>query len=173
MLHSVSTHHSLTLAKLIFVMLAGGGMLANAKTEDTMTLGEHIILGGLLIQIVFFAFFMLVTYIFHRRITRVPTPTSLSIDTPWQRFLYVLYAASILIMVRSIFRVAEYADGYSGTLQSTEIYIYVFDASLMFLVALLFIMWHPSSVITTPSEEPILFLEPSGYMDSYQMATRK
>ncbi|CAG9983982.1 unnamed protein product [Clonostachys byssicola] len=125
----------------------GGGMLAKAKTQSDMSMGENIIMGGLFIQIIFFGFFIVVTYIFHRRIVLSPTPASRSIGVPWPQFLYVMYAASVLIMVRSIFRVAEYAGGYSGPLQSSEAYIYIFDATLMFVVAVLFGIWHPGSMM--------------------------
>lgn len=121
------------------VQSGGGGMLANAKSASTINLGENIILAGLIIQILFFGVFMIVTVVVHRRIagfaTRRPT------------FFYVLYAVSAFIMVRSIFRVAEYAGGSTGTLQSSEVYIYIFDATLMFCVAVLFAVYHPSKVM--------------------------
>lgn len=130
-------------------------MLANAKTKSAIDLGENIITGGLIFQVIFFGFFMIVTCVFHRRIMRAPTPTSLTIDLPWQRFLYVLYAASILIMVRSVFRVAEFAGGSSGSLQLSESYIYIFDATLMFITSGLFIIWHPGSIVVTESKGSI------------------
>ncbi|CAI6094412.1 unnamed protein product [Clonostachys chloroleuca] len=126
----------------------GGGMLAKAKTQADMSIGENIIIGGLFIQIVFFGFFIVATYISHRRIVLSPTPTSRSIGVPWPRFLHVMYVASVLIMVRSIFRVAEYAGGYYCPLQLSEAYIYIFDATLMFAVAVLFGVWHPGSMMT-------------------------
>lgn len=123
-------------------------MLAKAKTQADMSIGENIIIGGLFIQIIFFGFFIVATYISHRRIVLSPTPTSRSIGVPWPRFLHVMYAASVLIMVRSIFRVAEYAGGYYSPLQLSEAYIYIFDATLMFAVAVLFGVWHPGSMMT-------------------------
>ncbi|CAG9952351.1 unnamed protein product [Clonostachys rosea f. rosea IK726] len=142
----------------------GGGMLAKAKTQADMSMGENIIMGGLFIQIIFFGFFIVVTYIFHRRIVLSPTPTSRSIGIPWRRFLYVMYAASVLIMVRSIFRVAEYAGGYSGPLQSSEAYIYIFDATLMFIVAALFGVWHPGSMMTAKEKGAIPLSDGDGNM---------
>jgi hypothetical protein len=119
----------------------GGGILAQAKTASNLSLGENVILAGLLIQILFFGVFMVVTIVVHRRIagfaTRRPT------------FFYALYAVSALVMVRSIFRVAEYAGGSTGTLQSSEVYIYIFDATLMLGVAILFGVYHPSKVMDT------------------------
>ncbi|KAH7141253.1 RTA1 like protein-domain-containing protein [Dactylonectria estremocensis] len=125
----------------------GGGMLAKAKSSDDVKMGENIIIGGLGIQIIFFGFFMVVTLVFHRRINARPTPKSYELAVPWRKLLYVLYATSFFILVRSTFRVAEYVTGSDGELQSTEYWIYIFDATLMALVALLFNWFHPSRVV--------------------------
>ena len=65
---------------------------------------------------------------------------------PWKRHLYNLYFASTLIMIRSIFRVAEYIQGNAGYLLSHEVFLYVFDAVLMLLVMVSFNWIHPSQV---------------------------
>lgn len=127
-------------------------MLAQAKTKSAQDLGEKVIIGGLGIQIVFFGFFMFVTVIFHRRMLANPTPRSLSIVAPWKLYIMVLYTASVFIMIRSVFRIAEYITGSDGALQSTEVYIYVFDASLMFIVVVLFNVYHPSRIIANQHE---------------------
>ncbi|CEI65955.1 hypothetical protein FVEN_g4629 [Fusarium venenatum] len=126
---------------------AGGGMLATAKDKDAVKKGENIIVGGLIIQILFFGFFMVVTLIFHVRINRNPTQKSLEIVTPWKKLLFVLYAASLSILVRSVFRVAEYVMGKDSALQSQEFWIYIFDALLMSLVVVSLNWFHPSRVI--------------------------
>ncbi|KAF9873744.1 rta1 domain-containing protein [Colletotrichum karsti] len=130
-----------------FAQSGGGGMLATAKDRDSVKKGENIIVGGLGIQIVFFGFFMVVTLVFHMRLSRNPTPKTYSLDTPWKGLLWVLYASSLLIMVRSIFRVAEYVEGKESELQAKEMYIYIFDALLMGITVLLFNWFHPSRVI--------------------------
>ena len=43
----------------------------------------------------------------------------------------VLYVASGLIFVRSLFRLIEYIEGNDGVLLSSEVYLYIFDALLM------------------------------------------
>ncbi|KAM0199394.1 hypothetical protein ACHAPA_009694 [Fusarium lateritium] len=126
---------------------AGGGMLATAKDRDAVKRGENIIVGGLGIQIIFFGFFMIVTLIFHLRINRNPTQKSQEISTPWKKLLFVLYAASLSILVRSVFRVAEYVMGKDSDLQSKEFYIYIFDALLMTIVVVSLNWFHPSRVI--------------------------
>ncbi|KAF2187906.1 RTA1-domain-containing protein [Zopfia rhizophila CBS 207.26] len=76
-----------------------------------------------------------------------PTLSQLNIhELPWIRHIYVLYAASALIMVRSVFRVIEYLMGNNGPLLRKEVYLYIFDAALMFLVMVLFNWVHPSQV---------------------------
>jgi hypothetical protein len=147
-------------------------------TLDSLHLGERIIIGGLFVQLIFFAFFIVVAGIFHYRLVKdqpiqnrytpsslfrsrkhrqissasstVPMSallprTSLS-DLPWQRHLFNLYFTSALIMIRSIFRVVEYIGGNAGYLLSHEVFLYVFDATLMFFVMVSFNWVHPSRV---------------------------
>lgn len=84
--------------------MAAGGL-------DSMTLGENVIIGGLVVQILFFTCFVVTAGIFHARLVRVPTGKSMQVYTLWQRSLYSLYAGSVLIWVRCVFRLIEYAQG--------------------------------------------------------------
>ncbi|KAL7627955.1 hypothetical protein AAE478_002151 [Parahypoxylon ruwenzoriense] len=131
-----------------FAQGGGGGMLTQAKSEDDVRRGENIIIGGLGIQIAFFGFFMVVTMVFHRRIVRNPTRSSLTLPTPWGKLLVVLYISSMLIMVRSVYRVAEYVMGSEGEFQSKEVYLYCLDALPMLIVAIAYNWFHPSRVVS-------------------------
>ncbi|KAL2182241.1 RTA1-domain-containing protein [Thermothelomyces heterothallicus CBS 203.75] len=127
---------------------AGGGFLAKAKTKEDQERGENIILAGLGIQIIFFGFFMTTTVIFHVRIARNPTPPSLSAAAgPWRRLVAVLYASSVLIMVRSVFRMVEFGMGYDSVLMSSEAYLLGLDGALMFAAAAALLWCHPSRVL--------------------------
>ena len=92
------------------VQAAGGGILSNAKTASARKLGEGVILGGLILQIIIFAFFLVVAIVFHTRLNgqrgKVSEP---SID--FALFMKMLYTVSTLITVRNLFRVIEYAMG--------------------------------------------------------------
>jgi len=122
-------------------------MLAKAKDHDGVKLGENIIVGGLGIQVLFFGFFIIVSAIFHYRINQIPTLRAHSIDVPWQQYLLILYTASALILIRSTFRIAEYVMGGGGILLQHEYYLYIFDATLMFLMMVLFNVRHSSNII--------------------------
>ena len=123
-------------------------MLAKAKDNNGVKLGQYIITGGLGIQVIFFGFFIIVAGIFHTRISRYPTTQSETVNVPWQRYLTILYIASGLIMIRSVFRIAEYVMGQDGFLLDHEIFLYIFDSALMFLTMILFNVSHPSAIIS-------------------------
>ena len=136
-------------------------MIAKAKTSSDAQLGSHVITAGLVIQFLFFGFFMFVAAVFHRRIVLCPTDVSRTLDVPWQLYLVVLYAASALIMVRSVFRIAEYVQGSNGTLLEHEVYSYVFDATLMFITMVLFNVYHPSKIISKEKGLAMVESEPA------------
>jgi hypothetical protein len=128
-------------------------MLVKAKDSDGVKLGQNIITAGLGIQVLFFGFFIIVSAIFHLRIRAAPSLVSQTVNVPWQQYLFILYAASFLIMVRSVFRIAEYVTGQDGALLTHEIYLYVFDAGLMFLAMMLFNIRHPRNIISNVHKE--------------------
>lgn len=132
---------------------SGGGLLSGAKDTAGFNLGQNVIIGGLAVQLVAFSVFVVVAFRFHRRISRFPTEASQTTRVPWQRFLYVLYAVSALILIRSIFRIIEYGQGWTGSLQDSEYWLYIFDAALMLSAMLLLNIWHPSRIISMGKRE--------------------
>jgi SNF family Na+-dependent transporter len=123
----------------------GGGIQA-AGTETALKTGAHLVVGGLFVQLVFFGCFIAVAVHFDVAMHKVPTLRAQS-EVPWRKHLVVLYAASVLIMIRSIFRVVEYLQGFSGYLLSHEVYLYMFDSVLMLCVMIIFNTVHPSEVV--------------------------
>ncbi|GLB12154.1 hypothetical protein AtubIFM57258_009432 [Aspergillus tubingensis] len=130
---------------LSFLMQASGAGLMVSGSSDPTT-GEHIIIGGLFVQIIFFGFFIITALVFQMRLAKAPTSTSTELSHIWRRHMNALYISSILIFVRSIVRVVEYLQGYDGYLMKHEVFIYVFDALLMFLAMEVLQFMHPSQV---------------------------
>jgi RTA1 like protein len=89
---------------------------------------------------------MLVAVVFYLRISKQPTSLSQSAEIPWRLHMWVLFITSLLIMIRSVFRVVEYVQGTDGYLLSHEIYGYIFDALLMFAVVGVFNIAHPTQI---------------------------
>lgn len=123
------------------LQMAGGGTQA-AGTLELYELGEKIIVAGLFTQITIFGFFVVTSILFHLRAAKSPTPIMVSGEIPWKRHLYVLYATSALILVRSIFRVIEYLQGNAGYLISHEVFLYIFDMFLMAVTPIIFLIWY-------------------------------
>ncbi|KAL0575631.1 hypothetical protein V5O48_006356 [Marasmius crinis-equi] len=130
------------------VQSSGAGLMVRAGSTS---LGEKIILAGLIIQIVAFGIFIVVSLIFHLRMNKAPTAASRTHEqraaVPWNRMLWVLYTASAFIMIRSVFRFVEYVQGFSGYLLRNEVWLYIFDALLMGITVWLFNWFHPSRAV--------------------------
>ena len=65
---------------------------------------------------------------------------------PWQKHLVNIYAASVLVLIRCVFRLIEYAMGMDAYLYTNEWPTYVFDTLLMIIVMVAFAVIHPSEV---------------------------
>jgi hypothetical protein len=125
-----------------FTLQGGGGGIQAGGTLELFEIGEKIIIAGLIVQIVVFGFFVVTSVLFHRRVLSEPTERAAEEYVPWRRHLYVLYGTSALILVRSVFRVIEYAQGNGGYLISHEVFLYVFDMLLMVGVMVVFAIWY-------------------------------
>ncbi|KAF5549784.1 Rtm1p [Fusarium mexicanum] len=158
---------------IAFSLQAGGGGIQSAGTLDLYNLGEKIIIAGLFVQIVVFGFFVVTSILFHTRLLKSPTHESRRGDVPWARYLYVLYATSFLILVRSIFRVVEYLQGNDGYLISHEFYLYIFDAILMALVMLIFMIWYVKHLQKESKPADIEDRELSSYESPEEYRNRK
>jgi hypothetical protein len=152
------------------VQASGAGLRVKAGSGDSDTdpnLGTNIIVGGLILQIVVFGIFIVVGVSFNRRFRRDQSAIMTAIDVPWQQSLIMVYVASIFIMVRNIFRVAEYAMGNDGYLLSVEWGVYVFDASLMTLTMAWFLWRYPNQLRRS------LRTSESGSGGDHELAERK
>ncbi|KAL6910064.1 RTA1 like domain-containing protein [Trichoderma evansii] len=133
---------------ICFLLLAGGsGILASSKNSPSSTdLGNNVIIGGLVLQLIWFALFVTVTAVFHHRMKSIPTVRSQQSDCRWQIYLRTLYIAGCLIIIRNLFRVIEYAQGNDGYLLTKEAFIYTFDALPMLAVVTWLHWMHPGEI---------------------------
>lgn len=137
----------------------GGGMLTQAKSQSDVNLGQNIILGGLIFQILMFGLFVVVAGVYHGRVRSKPTLAARSQSIPWERYFFILYIVSVLITIRNGFRVAEYAMGSDGYLLNNEWTLYVFDAALMAIVLAVSLLWYEKDI--QPKSIPVQDLETS------------
>ena len=127
------------------LIILGAGMMA-IKKDNLRDIGGDVLVAGLFIQLIFFGFFIIVASLYHRRLLANPTPQSEKADIRWRHYLTTLYVTSALIFIRSVFRVIEYIMGNDGYLLRHEVFLYIFDAALMFLVLIWMNWFHPSEI---------------------------
>ncbi|UKZ81596.1 hypothetical protein TrVFT333_009368 [Trichoderma virens FT-333] len=133
---------------VISFMIQGGGagILVQGGSASKAQIGQRIIVGGLVFQLVAFAVFGLNTLLFHFRYRKHGRTDSIH-DIPWQGILVMLYLTSSFIMTRNIFRAIQYAMGQDGYLLTHEWTVYVMDGMLMFLTMLHFTWKYPSKLL--------------------------
>lgn len=115
------------------------------KSDMDPNLGSHVIVGGLIFQIVIFGLFIVTTAMFNMKFRKDPMAANAH-DIPWQSTLGMLYMTSAFVMIRNIFRVVEYVMGDDGYLLGVEWGVYVFDASLMTLTMAAYLWRYPSKI---------------------------
>lgn len=103
--------------------------------------GEKVVIAGLALQVATFVVFLAACIDFHMRMAAKfdrfsPAPHD---PSTWRRMMWTLYALSVLILFRCVFRLVEYAMGNAAYLIAHEWTLYVFDAVPMFLVLVLFV----------------------------------
>lgn len=125
------------------VQSSGVSWLGNAKSPSSIQGARHVILAGLALQVVFFIFFLSVAAIWQSRVRSLPLwELSSEAKLPLGQVLLSLYVVGGLMVARNTFRLAEYAQGDDGYLNSHEWPIYAFDAILMAVVMAIALFWY-------------------------------
>lgn len=132
---------------------------SNASVKlGSQALGKYLAVGGLILQLAAFSFFVIVTVALHLRIRRQPTVATATLEIPWARYVYVVYLGSSLVTIRSIFRVIEYNQGRDGYLITHEVFFYVLDATMMLGVSTEFNAAHSSNIVWSRGKYELSFL---------------
>ena len=130
-----------------FLMQAGGGgMMVQSSMAN---IGQKVMMFGLFVQLAFFGFFLIVALIFFKRMRSSPARYDILSygKHTWAGLLKLLFAAAVIIILRCVFRIIEFNQGYSGYLASHEIFLYIFDALPMLLVQAMFHLVHAGDVL--------------------------
>ncbi|KAI5780403.1 RTA1 like protein-domain-containing protein [Geopyxis carbonaria] len=126
-----------------FVMQgAGAGVMTGAsdgRDPGAMRRGQNIMVAGLGVQVAFFAVFSAAVVRFDGRTRGMGVQQ----DRRWRWLLWALYVCCLLILVRSLFRVVEFAQGWTGWLARREAYFYGLEALPMLVAVALFNVVHP------------------------------
>ncbi|KAJ5527509.1 hypothetical protein N7513_011668 [Penicillium frequentans] len=133
---------------LCFCTQLGGAGVQITGDAEIMDIGKKVVLAGLIFSLVVFGFFVLVAAKFHRRLLRNPPPILLvNNDLNWTRYMWAMYVACVAIMIRNLVRTIQFGASSKAAVNTSEVYIYVFDAFLMFFSLLVLAVYHPGLLI--------------------------
>jgi hypothetical protein len=133
----------------------GGGM-ASAATHQSKNpaVGNHIMLAGLAFQVFTLLIFILLAVDFaFKTIRRVrtlkedaldPTHAKLRASFKFKGFLVALIFATLCIFTRSVYRVAELSEGWTGHLISTQKYFIGLEGAIVAAGMLGLNAFHPA-----------------------------
>ncbi|KAK0383635.1 hypothetical protein NLU13_9546 [Sarocladium strictum] len=122
--------------------VAGAALIgvASSKRKDPTT-ANNILLGGLAYQVFSMGVYVILTVTFLFRARDAIRQSKLTL------FAGVFAFATILIYLRTCFRLAETAEGLNGELQTKEIYFACLEFAPVALAVLLFAGWHPGRCV--------------------------
>ncbi|KAK1924191.1 RTA1 like protein-domain-containing protein [Papiliotrema laurentii] len=148
-----------------FLLQAAGGGMTAAQGDSMANIGHWVAIVGLVVQLAFFLTFcsLALTFAFRvkkkypwkwsRSVAQTQVNGSASfVHLSWKEDWRVLYGAlmwtTIGIIVRSIFRIIEFAQGYDGNLRTVEWYFYAFDAlPVLLAIAVYAVIWPPNYLV--------------------------
>ncbi|KAF5710083.1 7-aminocholesterol resistance [Fusarium mundagurra] len=124
-----------------------GAIIPASGEPDAITKGRTILIAGLIVQLCALSIFILTSLYLYIRIRQETGPFLDSSLVRWRRYFRTIEAVTVIMIIRSIVRAVEYLQGQEGFVISHEVFIYLFDASLMFLVMVLFLIVHPGRLV--------------------------
>ncbi|ORY69901.1 RTA-like protein, partial [Pseudomassariella vexata] len=154
------------LLQLIGAVLVAGTEPNDSNAQHKLDLGKKIALAGISIQIMGFGLFSIVAARFYftskqfaadlesrllkadeRQKTATLEGSSRKFNPNWRTILFTVNASCALILVRSVYREIEFAEGKGGHVQQYEWFFYIFDALPIALAAILYNIIFPGSYL--------------------------
>ncbi|KAJ5784971.1 RTA1 like protein-domain-containing protein [Penicillium pulvis] len=147
----------------LMLQLVGAVMISSVSTTDTdaaskIDKGKSIAQAGVIIQLAAFGLFSVAAVRFNftskefskgldERYEHVDEKNysigGIVKNKHWPALLRVVNLTTLLILVRSIYRLVEFSSSVTGYVNTQEWTMYVFDALVIYPCVALFVYWHP------------------------------
>ncbi|KAJ2897547.1 hypothetical protein MKZ38_004619 [Zalerion maritima] len=144
----------------LILQAAGGGIASVASQNDDydgVTMGDNIMIAGLSFQVFTLFCFSAISVDFalrtRRRIKSLGEGSALEQDPEFAKvrksfmfrgFLCALALATLCILIRSVFRVAELSKGWSGPIMGNQAMFIGFEGALIVVAVLVLNVFHPA-----------------------------
>ena len=110
-----------------------GTAYSNHKDPNTP---NHILLAGLAFQVVSFAVFVICLTVFQWKSRHVTSPA-------FKQFSLALWIATMMVYLRTVFRLAETAQGLQHYLSTHEVFFGCLEFAPVVVAVYIFLYWHP------------------------------
>ncbi|PRP79006.1 hypothetical protein PROFUN_13248 [Planoprotostelium fungivorum] len=121
-----------------FLQASGGGLMARSGTANA---GRFIIVFGLFVSLACFIFFEGLTIWANIKARKM---LDFGEEAPkWHHLFIALHLSMLMLIIRSVYRVAEFAPGYHSALALNEGAFYALDGVPVLLLYVLWIPLHP------------------------------
>ncbi len=122
--------------------ITGAALIGVRQTKrQDPTSANYILLGGLAYQVFAIGIFIILTGVFIVRARKQIKASGLT------TFIVAFVTATLLIYLRTVFRLAETAEGLGGDLSTKEVYFGTLEFAPVVLAVLLFTIWHPGRCV--------------------------
>ncbi|KAK3067705.1 phospholipid-translocating ATPase rsb1 [Teratosphaeriaceae sp. CCFEE 6253] len=125
----------------LLLQAAGGGIADSADTDSLKNIGVDIMIAGLVLQAISLGVFLLFGADFAWRcrqgvLDQDPERRRTRNSMIFKAFLAGMILATLVILIRSIFRAAELWGGFEGTLWNDEVDFLILDGAMMSVACL-------------------------------------
>ncbi|MCJ1447833.1 MAG: hypothetical protein MMC23_008345 [Stictis urceolatum] len=130
---------------------AGGGLASTGDTPDQVNTGVNVMIAGLAFQVVSLVIFIVLCSDFAIRVWRHkhdhnPEFASLRNGLKFKLFLVALSTATIMIFIRSIYRVAELKAGFHSSFANNETTFLVLEGIMVTIASIAITAFHPGFI---------------------------
>lgn len=125
----------------------------SSNTPSQIRTGRDLIRASILLQLGAFVCFVALEVVLHRRLVK-----NRIMDTKLRVIMILLYASSVLIMIRNIYRVVDVWQGYTGYLERHEAFFYVFDGMVMLFNSVMLNIWHPMQYLPRTTKSTLRWM---------------
>ncbi|GMG24138.1 unnamed protein product [Ambrosiozyma monospora] len=131
-----------------FLVQGSGGGVAASSNRDTAQMGFHIMLGGLILQVVTMSAFIIMVgqYFYKVHVNRDKLDqryAELRNTSFFKAVMWSMCAAIFLIYIRSVYRVAEMAKGWGSDIMHNEKLFLVLDGAMCAIAIILLTVFYP------------------------------
>ncbi|KAJ7160614.1 RTA1-domain-containing protein [Mycena crocata] len=135
----------------------GGGIAASSHKVASQKLGGNIMLAGIIFQFIAICVYTAcgVDFLRHYAAFKPVRPVIFSgergvLDHRLKLMIAAMGFSTLVLFIRSIYRIVELADGWTGTIITTEVYFNILDGGMVVLAIFTMNIAHPGLLLGAP-----------------------